>query len=115
MDILRRAGFLSRQFSSAVQTVSLQSQLLSNPYLGFNSSNHRNIHITTAKLRMTQASGNRMSWKLTTDLINQSTTELITKNKEIYESVGALKPEEITYDSVIKVFNNNNNMQIDGE
>lgn len=52
---------------------------------------------------MTQASGNRLNWKITADIIESSTEELISKNKAVYDAIGAVKADNVTFENVIKV------------
>ncbi|XP_064605583.1 thimet oligopeptidase-like [Liolophura sinensis] len=44
----------------------------------------------------------RLSWKLTAEGIAKSADELMTKSKAVHDAVGALKPDEVTYENVIK-------------
>ena len=47
--------------------------------------------------------GNRMHWDLTTDFIATETERLTAASKAVYDLVGALKADEVTYENVIKV------------
>jgi len=47
--------------------------------------------------------GNRMHWDLTTDFIETETDRLISSSKAVYDAVGALSPDAVTYDNVLKV------------
>ena len=75
------------------------------------SSSHCQIQAFTSKLfsssaatlTMTKTNGNRLSWNITSELIEVSTEELITKNRAIFDRVGALKEEDITFERAIQV------------
>ncbi|XP_013398573.1 thimet oligopeptidase isoform X1 [Lingula anatina] len=54
------------------------------------------------------APGNRLRWDLTAEDIPVKAEELIKKSRAVYDAVGALKPEEISYDRVIKALADNN-------
>ena len=54
-------------------------------------------------IRNMSVTGNLLSWKITPAQIEQSSKELIEKMKKIYDDVGKLKPEEVSYTSVVKV------------
>ncbi|KAL4236482.1 Thimet oligopeptidase [Mactra antiquata] len=51
---------------------------------------------------MTQASGNRLNWKITSEIIDSSTEKLIRENKAVYDAVGSVGSENVTFDNVIK-------------
>lgn len=66
----------------------------------------RNFHYSAVHLRMTKASGNRLNWDLTAELIEKSVDELISKNKSVYDAVGAVgavSADDVTFDNVLKV------------
>ena len=52
---------------------------------------------------MEKAVGNRMKWNLTTDGIKKSADDLIEMHKKIWDSVGSVQLQEVSYDNVIKV------------
>ena len=52
---------------------------------------------------MEEAVGNRMKWNLTTDGIKKSADELIETHKKIWDSVGSVQLQDVSYDNVIKV------------
>ena len=47
--------------------------------------------------------GNRMHWDLTPDYIIAETDRLIAESKSVYDSVGSVSPDAVTYDNVLKV------------
>lgn len=51
---------------------------------------------------MSKATGNRMNWDITKELIDKKSLELIDTNKKIYDAVAAVSKEDATYDTVIK-------------
>lgn len=63
----------------------------------------RTFHYSAIHFRMTKASGNRLNWDLTADLIEKSADELISKNKAVYDAVGAVSADDVTFDNVLKV------------
>ncbi|KAK3580969.1 hypothetical protein CHS0354_006996 [Potamilus streckersoni] len=57
---------------------------------------------------MATQDGNRLSWKIVTaEYIKKTTDELIENAKAVYDAVGALKPEQMTYDNVVKALSDN--------
>ncbi|XP_056020060.1 thimet oligopeptidase-like isoform X2 [Ostrea edulis] len=56
---------------------------------------------------MSTPKGNRMIWKLTPDIIKKSADELMSKTKAAYNGVGALSPDAVTYNNVVKVLADN--------
>ncbi|XP_045158245.2 thimet oligopeptidase-like [Mercenaria mercenaria] len=102
---IRRLGFISSRILPSISTVSCvkSSQSI---HLSFINCRlqliYRKFHFSSTNLRMTKASGNRLNWKLTQELIEKSTEELITKNKAIYDTVGAVNANDVTYENVVK-------------
>ena len=64
--------------------------------------NYRSLY-TGVKSTMEEAVGNRMKWNLTTDGIKKSADELIETHKKIWDSVGSVQLQDVSYDNVIKV------------
>ena len=93
--ILQNISFVSQSKSTTF--------LKHSSYITINHSGSRNFHLSSKYLRMTTASGNRLSWKITADQIEKSTEELITKNKAIYDAVGAVSADDASYENVVKV------------
>ena len=58
---------------------------------------------TGVKSTMDKAIGNRLSWKLTAEGIKESADDLIATHKKIWDSVGSVKLDDVSYDSIIKV------------
>ena len=52
---------------------------------------------------MSSPKDNKLIWKLTPEIINKSADELMTKTKAVYDGVGALSSEAVTYNNVVKV------------
>lgn len=51
----------------------------------------------------TNLCGVELDWEWNVDKIAKVTEEIMVKSKSVYDKVGALKYDEINYDSVIKV------------
>ena len=49
------------------------------------------------------APGNLLRFDLSVEDISRETEELIQKSKAVYDAVGSLTPENVSYDSVVKV------------
>ena len=47
--------------------------------------------------------GNRMRWDLTPADLTTKADALIARSQAVYDAVGALKPNEVTYENVMKV------------
>jgi thimet oligopeptidase len=47
--------------------------------------------------------GNKIRFDLNAEDIAKETEKLIEESKAIYDKIGSLKPDDISYDSVIKV------------
>ena len=47
--------------------------------------------------------GNQMRWDLTPEIITQEADQLMEESKKVYDQVGSLKPEDVTFDSVLQV------------
>lgn len=45
----------------------------------------------------------KLNWNLSTEEILKRTDELIERSSKVYDAVGALKPEELTYENCLKV------------
>ena len=52
---------------------------------------------------MAPAGVNTMRWDLTAEDIVSMTDGLIAETKAVYDAVGALKPEEVTFENSLKV------------
>jgi len=52
---------------------------------------------------MTTSVGNLLSWDLTTASIEKQTEDLKKKTQIVYDAVGSLSKDEVTYDNVVKV------------
>lgn len=52
---------------------------------------------------MSSTKDNKLIWKLTPDIFKKSADDLMTKTKTVYDTVGALPSESVTYNSVVKV------------
>ncbi|CAH3175310.1 unnamed protein product [Porites lobata] len=48
------------------------------------------------------AEGVKLNWNLSTEEILKRTDELIERSSKVYDAVGALKPEELTYENCLK-------------
>lgn len=48
------------------------------------------------------AEGVKLNWNLSTEEILKRTDELIERSRKVYNAVGALKPEELTYENCLK-------------
>lgn len=51
---------------------------------------------------MEKATGNRLTWNLTTEGIKESADKLIATHKKIWDTVGSVKLDEVSYDNVMK-------------
>lgn len=51
---------------------------------------------------MEKATGNRLTWKLTTEGIKKSADELIATHKKIWDTVGSVKLDDVSYENVMK-------------
>ena len=60
---------------------------------------------TGVKSTMEKATGNRLTWKLTTEGIKKSADELIATHKKIWDTVGSVKLDDVSYENVMKVNN----------
>ena len=49
------------------------------------------------------AEGVKLNWNLSTEEILKRTDDLIERSRKVYNAVGALKPEELTYENCLKV------------
>ena len=49
------------------------------------------------------AGGVKLNWNLSTEEILKRTDELIERSRKVYNAVGALRPEELTYENCLKV------------
>ena len=47
--------------------------------------------------------GVKLRWDLSTEEILKLTDELIERSRKVYDAVGALKPDELTYQNCLKV------------
>lgn len=47
--------------------------------------------------------GVKLRWDLSTEDILKRTDELIERSRKVYDAVGALKPDELTYENCLKV------------
>lgn len=47
--------------------------------------------------------GVKLRWDLSTEEILKLTDELIERSRKVYNAVGALKPDELTYQNCLKV------------
>ena len=47
--------------------------------------------------------GNRLRWDLTPASIQKDTEVLMTKTKTVYDNVGSLSAETVTYENIVKV------------
>ena len=47
--------------------------------------------------------GVKLRWDLTAEEISKRTDELIERSKRVYDAVGALKPDQLTYENCLKV------------
>lgn len=56
---------------------------------------------------MSSTKDNKLIWKLTPDIIKKSADDLMTKTKTVYDTVGALPSESVTYNSVVKALADN--------
>ncbi|KAK3089945.1 hypothetical protein FSP39_007851 [Pinctada imbricata] len=56
---------------------------------------------------MTSANLNKLTWKLTPEIIEKSAEELMTRTKEAYDEIGSLKHDNLSYDKVIKALADN--------
>ncbi|XP_078317964.1 thimet oligopeptidase-like [Crassostrea virginica] len=56
---------------------------------------------------MSSPKDNKLIWKLTPEIINKSADELMTKTKAVYDGVGALSSEAVTYNNVVKALADN--------
>lgn len=56
---------------------------------------------------MSSTKDNKLIWKLTPDIIKKSADDLMTKTKTVYDTVGALSSESVTYNSVVKALADN--------
>ena len=45
----------------------------------------------------------KLRWDLSTDEILKRTDELIERSKKVYDAIGALKPDQVTYQNCLKV------------
>ena len=55
------------------------------------------------KSTMTKATGNRLTWDLTTETIKTNADKLIATHKKIWDDVGHVKHTEVSYENSIKV------------
>ncbi|XP_061192675.1 thimet oligopeptidase-like [Saccostrea echinata] len=56
---------------------------------------------------MSSSKDNKLMWKLTPDIMKKSADELMTKTKAVYDGVGALSPDAVTYNNVVKALADN--------
>ncbi|XP_069128024.1 thimet oligopeptidase-like [Argopecten irradians] len=56
---------------------------------------------------MATYAGHKLRWDLTTQSIEKETTSLIEKSKSVYDAVGSLSKDSVTYDNVVKVLADN--------
>ncbi|XP_062569766.1 thimet oligopeptidase-like isoform X2 [Saccostrea cucullata] len=56
---------------------------------------------------MSTPKDNKLIWKLTPDIIKKSADELMAKTKAVYDGVGALSPDAVTYTNVVKALADN--------
>ena len=49
------------------------------------------------------APGNRMRWDIVSSDVSKKADELMAKSKAVYDAVGALSSEDISYDNSVKV------------
>ena len=47
--------------------------------------------------------GNKMHWDMKPEDLVAETDKLILKSKAVYDSVASLQPDEVSYDTVLKV------------
>ena len=59
---------------------------------------------STPKMKELGIHGNWKLSALTPDKISKATQDVIDKTKQVYESIGNLKPEEINFESCVKVY-----------
>ena len=64
---------------------------------------HHTSSITVTDLDIMANSGNRMHWDLTADYIAAEAERLIEESKAVYDSIGSLNADTVTYDNVIEV------------
>lgn len=51
----------------------------------------------------TGVEGVKLRWDLSAEEILKRTDELIERSKRVYDAVGALKPDQLTYENCLKV------------
>lgn len=51
----------------------------------------------------TSVKGVKLQWDLSAEEILKRTDELIERSKKVYDAVGALKPDDLTYENCLKV------------
>lgn len=52
---------------------------------------------------MAAIEGVKLQWDLSAEEILKRTDELVERSKRVYDAVGALKPDELTYENSMKV------------
>ena len=52
---------------------------------------------------MSKKNDNKLTWKLSPEIIEKSAEELMSRTKDAYDKIGSLKHDSLTYENVIKV------------
>lgn len=59
---------------------------------------------------MAKAVGNRLTWDLTANGIRKRADEIIAMHKKIWDEVGSVKHEDVSYENVLKVLTSTVNL-----
>ena len=81
-----------------IESITIQSQFICKCFHSLQNSN--TVHWSVYNMA---CPGNRMKWDLNAEDIGRKAEELMSKSKAIYDSVGAVKPEEANMENVVKV------------
>uniref|UniRef100_A0A0B7A044 Peptidase M3A/M3B catalytic domain-containing protein n=2 Tax=Arion vulgaris TaxID=1028688 RepID=A0A0B7A044_9EUPU len=65
-------------------------------------SHHLSSKRYSSNINIMAANGIKLSWKITKEQINPIAEKLMEKVKAVYDSIGALSDDEVTYDNVVK-------------
>ena len=57
----------------------------------------------SASIMANGVQGVKLRWDLSAEEILKRTDELIERSKRVYDAVGALKPDQLTYENCLKV------------